>query len=143
MGTDDAGDPVYLDFKESAEGGMGPHGLCVGATGSGKSEFLKAAVVGLAACHGPDQLNFVLVDFKGGATFLGLEQLPHVSAVITNLEDELILVNRMEDALRGEITRRQEQLRAAGNFPGVAEYEAARLGRKNQRSTHACIIDCG
>lgn len=130
VGTDDAGDPVYLDFKESAEGGMGPHGLCVGATGSGKSEFLKAAVVGLAACHGPDQLNFVLVDFKGGATFLGLEQLPHVSAVITNLEDELILVNRMEDALRGEITRRQEQLRAAGNFPGVAEYEAARRAGK-------------
>ena len=58
----------------------------------------------------------MLVDFKGGATFLGLAGLPHVSAVITNLADELTLVDRMADALAGEITRRQELLRAAGNL---------------------------
>jgi S-DNA-T family DNA segregation ATPase FtsK/SpoIIIE len=46
----------------------------------------------------------VLVDFKGGATFLGLGALPHVSAVITNLADELHLVDRMADAAAGEIT---------------------------------------
>ena len=63
-------------------------------------------------------LNLVLVDFKGGATFLGLAGLPHVSAVITNLADELTLVDRMADALAGEITRRQELLRAAGNLAG-------------------------
>ena len=64
---------------------MGPHGLCIGATGSGKSELLRTLVLGLALTHSPSALNLVLVDFKGGATFLGLSELPHTAAVITNL----------------------------------------------------------
>ena len=141
IGHDTDGQTVYVDFKESAEGGVGPHGLCVGATGSGKSEFLRLVVAGLAATHPPEQLNFVLVDFKGGATFLGLEELPHTSAVITNLEDELILVDRMQDAIRGEMTRRQELLRAAGNFSSVSDYEAARrAGRSDLTPLPALMI---
>jgi S-DNA-T family DNA segregation ATPase FtsK/SpoIIIE len=119
------GQPLELDIKESAEGGMGPHGLCIGATGSGKSEFLRTLVLAMITSHSPEVLNMVLVDFKGGATFLGLEGVPHISAIITNLEDELILVDRMRDALAGEMNRRQESLRAAG-FPNVIEYERAR-----------------
>ena len=115
IGTRPDGNPVELDIKESAQGGMGPHGLIVGATGSGKSELLRTLVLGLALTHDPGDLNFVLVDFKGGATFLGMEALPHVSAVITNLADELPLVDRMHDALSGELVRRQEVLRAAGH----------------------------
>ncbi|GAA5140849.1 type VII secretion protein EccC [Pseudonocardia adelaidensis] len=126
IGVDESGGAVTLDLKEAALGGSGPHGLCVGATGSGKSELLRTLVLGLAATHSSDELNLVLVDFKGGATFLGLAGLPHVSAVITNLADELGLVDRMADALAGEITRRQELLRAAGNLVGVTEYAAAR-----------------
>ena len=118
-----------LDLKESAQGGSGPHGLCIGATGSGKSELLRTLVVGLAATHAPEALNLVLVDFKGGATFLGLAAMPHVSAVITNLADELTLVDRMADALAGEIMRRQEILRAAGNLVSVTDYAAARRAR--------------
>ncbi|MCV7094663.1 type VII secretion protein EccCa [Mycobacterium kubicae] len=120
------GQPLELDIKESAESGMGPHGLCIGATGSGKSEFLRTLVLSMVTSHSPDVLNMVLVDFKGGATFLGLEGVPHIAAIITNLEDELILVDRMRDALAGELNRRQELLRAAGNFPNVNEYERAR-----------------
>jgi S-DNA-T family DNA segregation ATPase FtsK/SpoIIIE len=128
LGLDSAGRPVLLDLKESAQGGSGPHGLCVGATGSGKSELLRTLVLGLVATHSPEDLNLVLVDFKGGATFLDLGGLPHVSAVITNLADELALVDRMADALAGEITRRQELLRAAGNLSGIVEYTEARAG---------------
>ena len=50
---------------------MGPHGLLVGATGSGKSELLRTLVLALAVTHSSEMLNFVLVDFKGGATFTG------------------------------------------------------------------------
>ncbi|TYB59794.1 type VII secretion protein EccCa [Nonomuraea sp. PA05] len=117
---------VELDIKESAQGGMGPHGLVIGATGSGKSELLRTLVLGLAVTHSSEILNFVLVDFKGGATFLGLDGLSHVSAVITNLEDELPLVDRMHDALHGEMVRRQELLRAAGNYASLRDYERAR-----------------
>jgi DNA segregation ATPase FtsK/SpoIIIE, S-DNA-T family len=126
IGHDASGQPVELDLKESAEGGMGPHGLVVGATGSGKSELLRTLVLGLALTHSAEDLNFVLVDFKGGATFGGLERLPHTSAVITNLADELPLVDRMRDALQGEIVRRQELLRAAGNYASLRDYNAAR-----------------
>ncbi|MBU3065389.1 type VII secretion protein EccCa [Nocardia sp. NEAU-G5] len=126
IGTTPDGTPVELDIKEAAENGMGPHGLCIGATGSGKSEFLRTLVLSMVTTHSPDLLNLVLVDFKGGATFLGLDPLPHVAAVITNLEDELSMVDRMRDALAGEMNRRQELLRAAGNFANVTEYEKAR-----------------
>jgi len=69
IGLNGDGEPLVLDLKESAMGGIGPHGLVVGATGSGKSELLRTLVTGLTMTHAPEQLSFVLVDFKGGATF--------------------------------------------------------------------------
>ncbi|GAA1934311.1 type VII secretion protein EccC [Streptomyces sodiiphilus] len=126
IGIDEDGQPVMLDLKEAAQEGMGPHGLCVGATGSGKSELLRTLVLGLAVTHTSETLNFVLADFKGGATFTGMAQLPHVSAVITNLADDLTLVDRMGDSIRGELQRRQELLRAAGNYANLHDYEKAR-----------------
>ncbi|XVV16089.1 type VII secretion protein EccCa [Actinoplanes sp. CA-131856] len=127
IGVTEDGEIIELDLKESAQGGMGPHGLLIGATGSGKSELLRTLVCALAATHSSDILNLVLVDFKGGATFMGMEKLPHTSAVITNLADELPLVDRMQDALNGEMTRRQELLRASG-FSSLFDYEKARAG---------------
>ncbi|MBF4163541.1 type VII secretion protein EccCb [Nocardioides acrostichi] len=140
LGVDDSGAAVHLDLKESAQGGMGPHGLVVGATGSGKSELLRTLVLGLAATHSPEQLSLVLVDFKGGATFAGLGDLPHCSAVITNLADELDLVERMDDALTGELVRRQELLRAAGHLSSVTEYEQRRLGGADLEPLPALLL---
>ncbi|MGW4484544.1 type VII secretion protein EccCa [Amycolatopsis sp. NPDC004368] len=126
LGVNPDGRPVELDFKESAEGGMGPHGLVIGATGSGKSELLRTLVTALAVTHSSEKLNLALIDFKGGATFAGMTGLPHVCAVITNLSDDLTLVDRMADALNGELLRRQELLHAAGNYASVRDYEKAR-----------------
>jgi S-DNA-T family DNA segregation ATPase FtsK/SpoIIIE len=126
IGIASTGAPIELDIKESAEEGMGPHGMCIGATGSGKSELLRTLVLALATTHSSEDLNFILVDFKGGAAFLGFDKLPHTSAVITNLADELELVDRMQDALTGELNRRQEHLRASGNYASRRDYEQAR-----------------
>ncbi|HEX3783008.1 MAG TPA: type VII secretion protein EccCa [Pseudonocardiaceae bacterium] len=127
IGVTEEGEVVELDIKESAQGGMGPHGVLIGATGSGKSELLRTLVLGLAATHSSEILNFVLVDFKGGATFNGMDSLPHTSAMVTNLVDELPLVDRMQDSLNGEMVRRQELLRSAG-FASLFDYEKARIG---------------
>ncbi|AGG65988.1 type VII secretion protein EccCa [Corynebacterium callunae] len=140
LGLSAAGSPMILDLKESARGGMGPHGLCIGATGSGKSELLRTLVVGLSIMHSPAELNLVLVDFKGGATFLGCEDLPHTSAVITNLEEESILVERMHDAISGEMNRRQEQLRKAGSFANVDDYNNAAQTRSDLQPMPALLI---
>ena len=120
------GELLELDLKQAAEGGMGPHGVLVGATGSGKSELLRSLVAGLAATHGPEQLAFVLVDYKGGAAFADLARLPHVAGLITNLQRDLSLVDRMHAALIGEQERRQTMLREAGNLDDIVAYQARR-----------------
>ncbi len=125
IGTTVDGTPLHLDIKEAAENGMGPHGLCVGATGSGKSELLRTIALGMVAQNSPEVLNLLLIDFKGGATFLDLAQAPHVAAVVTNLADEAPLVARMRDALAGEMDRRQRLLRTA-RCASVTAYERAR-----------------
>ncbi|RSN65190.1 type VII secretion protein EccC [Amycolatopsis sp. WAC 04182] len=136
------GAPIELDLKESAQDGMGPHGLLIGATGSGKSELLRTLVLALAVTHPPSSLNFALVDFKGGATFARLDALPHTSAVITNLADELHLVDRMTDAINGELIRRQELLRAAGNFSSLRDYEKARAAGAPLPEVPTLLVIC-
>ncbi|HNM86871.1 MAG TPA: FtsK/SpoIIIE domain-containing protein, partial [Mycobacterium sp.] len=114
IGTGADGAQVELDIREAAAGGIGPHGLCVGATGSGKSELLRTIALGMIARHPPTTVNLILIDFKGGATFLDLARAPHTTAVVTNLDEEAHLVERMREALTGEIDRRERLLRAAG-----------------------------
>ncbi len=121
LGVDGEGAPVVLDLAEAALGGHGPHGLVVGATGSGKSEALRSLVLGLALGAPPEELALVLVDWKGGAAFDDVAGLPHVAGLVTNLEGEPALVARIRAALAGELGRRQRVLRAAG-CESVAAY---------------------
>lgn len=126
IGVNDAREPVLLDLKESSELGMGPHGLCVGATGSGKSELLRSLVLALVTTHPPEDLALVLVDYKGGATFAPFAKLPHVAGVITNLENQAGLVERVHASLAGEVKRRQQTLKDAGNIADIGDYAALR-----------------
>ena len=97
---------------------MGPHGMLIGTTGSGKSEFLRNLVINLMVTHSPEMLNLLLADYKGGSTFLGLVDAPHVTAVVTNMEEEAHLVARFKEAINGEIGRREKIIRAANErFP--------------------------
>ena len=126
IGADNDGTPVHLDLKEAAKQGMGPHGICVGATGSGKSELLRTLVLSLIATHSPEELNMVLVDYKGGATFAPFAAAPHVSGLVTNLVSDASLIDRIHASLSGEVVRRQELLKAGGDFAHIDDYRAAR-----------------
>lgn len=90
----------------------GPHGVVAGTTGSGKSEILKALLASLVAHLTPEQLNLILVDFKGGAAFAAFERLPHTIGTISNLDEQL--ADRAIRALQAEMRRRQRLFAAAG-----------------------------
>ena len=84
---------------------QGPHALIAGTTGSGKSMFLQCWCAALAARHSPEELNFVLLDFKGGATFRVLHALPHVVGFVSDLN--LAHAVRALKAIEAELTRRE------------------------------------
>src|SRR5262249_12359288 len=110
-------------IKEGAEFGGGPHGMLIGTTGSGKSEFLRTLILSLVAMTHPDQVNLLLTDFKGGSTFLGMEKLPHTAAVVTNMAEEAGLGGRPSgaDGGRGILREAGRKGGAAGALSGVAE----------------------
>ncbi|MDT0302504.1 type VII secretion protein EccCa [Streptomonospora wellingtoniae] len=130
IGVGPSGSTVLLDLKESAFGGMGPHGLVVGATGSGKSEMLRTLVASLVIGHPPEHLALLLVDFKGGATFADTDALPHSAGLVTNLADDDSLVLRFREAMFGELMRRQQILKDVGNLPNLHAYETLRAGQR-------------
>ena len=141
VGVDDHGAPLLLDLKESAQLGMGPHGICVGATGSGKSELLRTLVLSLALTHSPEDLSMVLVDFKGGAAFSPFTSLPHVAGLIDNLADDPQLTRRARESIEGEVVRRQEMLKAANSAPSINHYRLMReLDPSLPRMPHLFLV---
>lgn len=80
LGLRAGGNPVWLDLKDEAEGGVGPHGVMIGATGSGKSVALQAMLMGFCARHSPDLLQLVLVDDVDSSVFDEFADYPHTEA---------------------------------------------------------------
>ncbi|MDO9454779.1 FtsK/SpoIIIE domain-containing protein [Nocardioides sp.] len=99
--------PFRLDIRKD-----GPHALIAGTTGSGKSEFLQTIVASLAVSNSPDQLTFVLVDYKGGSAFKDCALLPHTVGMVTDLDTHL--VGRALTSLGAELRRREHLLAVPG-----------------------------
>ena len=131
IGVTATGEPLYFDLKDEAEGGMGPHGLMIGMTGSGKSQTLMSILLSLLTTHSADRLIVIYADFKGEAGADIFRNFPQVVAVISNMAEKKSLAERFADTLRGEVARREQLLREAGRrvqgsaFNSVTEYENA------------------
>jgi S-DNA-T family DNA segregation ATPase FtsK/SpoIIIE len=116
----DADGPLLVDLAE------GPHALVVGTTGSGKSELLVSWVLGMARGRTPEQVTFLLVDFKGGSAFAPLTVLPHCVGVITDLDQGA--ARRALQSLAAEL-RHRERILAGLGVPSIdqAPHAFARL----------------
>ena len=107
VGTD--GKLLYLDLHEKAHG---PHGLIAGMTGSGKSEFIITWILSLSMNFSPEDVAFILIDYKGGGLAFAFEnqatgiRLPHLTGTITNLDKAEI--NRTLVSIDSEVKRRQQ-----------------------------------
>lgn len=105
IGLDGDG-PVSVAFRRD-----GPHALVGGTTGAGKSELLQTWVAMLASTFPPSRLNFLLVDYKGGAAFRECVDLPHVVGMVTDLDPHLM--TRVVRSLRAELNHRMRVLERA------------------------------
>lgn len=112
--------PLLLDLVAD-----GPHAVIGGTTGTGKSELLIAWVVALAGRYPPDRLAFLLVDFKGGASFAPLARLPHTAGIITDLDATAAL--RALASLRAEVHHRERVLAEQGARDVAQVPQLARL----------------
>ena len=111
--------PVELDLVAD-----GPHTLIGGTSGSGKSELLQSTVAALALRHPPERLNFLFVDYKGGASSQVFERLPHTVGYVTNLSASL--AHRALVSLRAELHHRMALLEGrAKDLADLAERDPA------------------
>lgn len=110
--------PFYLDIRHD-----GPHALVAGTTGAGKSELLQTIIASLAVHNTPEELNFVLIDYKGGSAFLDCADLPHTVGMVSDLDAHL--VERALASLRAELHRR-ERLFFESRNANLESYAAAR-----------------
>ncbi len=114
IGVDDLENKIYLDLHEKAHG---PHGLIAGTTGSGKSEFIITYILSMALNYSPNEVAFILIDYKGGGLAGAFEnkknnvRLPHLAGTITNLDKNEL--NRTLVSIDSELKRRQQKFNDA------------------------------
>ncbi|MRX42773.1 FtsK/SpoIIIE domain-containing protein [Agromyces kandeliae] len=114
VGVGTAG-PLVIDLVS------GPHALVAGTSGSGKSELLVAWIAAMAARYAPDRVAFLLVDFKGGASFEPVRGLPHVTGLVTDLDEDEAA--RAVESIRAEL-RHRERVLAAARVRSIVELPA-------------------
>jgi DNA segregation ATPase FtsK/SpoIIIE, S-DNA-T family len=117
--------------------GDGVHGLAAGTTGSGKSELLLTIITGLAVRYDPSIVNFVLVDYKGGAAFEPFRTLPHCVDIVTNLQG--MLGARTFIAMRAELNRRSKII-ADSNVKHIVHYRSKNLHMTKEPFPHLYVI---
>ncbi len=121
----------------SGEGAHGPHGLLAGTTGSGKSELLQTWILSMAVNYHPYDVNFVIIDYKGGGMSDLMEPLPHVVGKITNIDRN---IKRSLVALKSELKRRQELFSKAG-VNNIGKYQRAyKNGEVKEPLPHLIIV---
>ena len=115
LGIDGNGNYVELDIHEKYHG---PHGLIAGSTGSGKSEFIITYILSLAINYHPDDVTFVLIDYKGGGLAGAFKrpdvQLPHLVGTLTNIDKRGL--QRSLESIESELKRRQIEFNEAKNI---------------------------
>lgn len=102
--------PFVLDISDKSHG---PHGLVAGTTGSGKSVMLQTYILSLAVNYHPDQVRFILIDYKGGGMADAFRNLPHVTGIIDNLQTGNTIARALA-SIHGEIHRREQIFRKVG-----------------------------
>lgn len=147
VGVDVNGNYVTLDLHEKNHG---PHGLIAGMTGSGKSEFIITYILSLAINYKPEEVQFLLIDYKGGGLAGAFEnrkegvKLPHLVGTITNLDTAEM--KRTLVSIKSELQRRQKIFNEAKEFLDTGNidiYKYQKLHREGilkQPLSHLFII---
>lgn len=130
IGVDTIGDAFKLDLHEKHHG---PHGLVAGMTGSGKSEFIMTYILSLAINYHPNEVAFVLIDYKGGGMAKAFENLPHTAGIITNLDGSAI--NRSLISIQSELRRRQGIFAQASKSSGISNIDIYKYQRMYREGT--------
>lgn len=110
IGLRSGSQPFVLDISDKSHG---PHGLIAGTTGSGKSVMLQTYILSLALNYHPDQIRFILIDYKGGGMADAFRRLPHVTGIIDNLQTGNTIARALA-SIQGEIHRREHLFRKVG-----------------------------
>ncbi len=147
VGVDDQGSVMYLDLHEKEHG---PHGLIAGTTGSGKSEFIITYILSMCINYSPDDVSFILIDYKGGGLALAFENkvsgvvLPHLAGTITNLDKAEM--DRTLVSIDSEVKRRQNLFNVARDKLGESTIDIYKYqkffheGRLDEPLPHLFII---
>lgn len=130
VGVDTLGGLFKLDLHEKFHG---PHGLVAGMTGSGKSEFIITYILSLAVNYHPEEVAFILIDYKGGGMAKSFEKLPHTAGIITNLDGAAI--KRSLISIESELKRRQKIFSAVSQRLGVSNIDIYKYQKLHREGT--------